>query len=118
MTEAMSPEAAQIGPDYATDESEVQTVPETLEANGLEVVEDELDELPVRFEVSLSPTHIPLSKIRALNEGSTVDLGVDFEGLVHIQTNGKSVGVGRLVQIGDHVGVEIAQWKLKRNDAR
>ncbi|MCY1740501.1 FliM/FliN family flagellar motor switch protein [Ensifer sp. SL37] len=69
-----------------------------------------LEELPVKLDFLLASQRVTLGELRELDAGSTVDLRLDLNAPVVITANGLRMGCGHLVQLGDHVGVQITQW--------
>lgn len=73
-------------------------------------LEDPVEDLPVRLDFLLSTRRISLGELRALGPGATLDLRIDLAQPVTILANGAPAAKGYLVQIGDHVGVQIDRW--------
>jgi type III secretion protein Q len=70
---------------------------------------DDLDQLPVHLTFELGRLEMPLSEIRNLGSGSILPLARPVEQAVDIVANGKRVGRGTLVKIGDSIGVEVTR---------
>jgi flagellar motor switch/type III secretory pathway protein FliN len=51
-----------------------------------------------------------LSEISSIAPGAILDLGLDLSDPIVIRINEKAVGTGRLIQIGDRVGIQIERW--------
>ena len=51
-----------------------------------------------------------LSDIQGIAPGAILDLGLDLADPIVIRVNEKQLGIGRLVQIGDRVGVQVNRW--------
>lgn len=74
---------------------------------------DPLAELPMRIDFTLGETLVPLGKLSAFEPGYVFDLANDLENArVGIRANGKSIGHGRLVAIGDTLGVQLEGWEV------
>jgi type III secretion protein Q len=78
---------------------------------------DPIEDLPVRLDFLFSTQRITLEELRALGPGATLRLNVDLTRPVTILANGAPAGRGYLVQIGDHMGVQLSHWAgTKHND--
>lgn len=80
-------------------------------AGGLALDEDELGELPVRIDLRVQSTLMPLSVFMTLDAGAVIDLQTDLNDPLDILANGRRVGSGRLVRIEDRIGVQIERWR-------
>lgn len=68
-----------------------------------------LDELPVALAFELGRTAMPLGEVRQLAPGAIVPLANVTKEMVDIIANGKRVGRGEIVRIGESLGVRIAR---------
>lgn len=71
--------------------------------------EIDLDQLPVRLVFEAGRTEIPLRELRSLGVGHIFELGRDAADPVDIMANGKRIGIGELVRIGDELGIRVRQ---------
>ncbi|RWQ60114.1 MAG: YscQ/HrcQ family type III secretion apparatus protein [Mesorhizobium sp.] len=71
--------------------------------------ETTLDELPVALAFELGRTAMPLGEVRQLAPGAIVPLANVTKETVDIIANGKRVGRGEIVRIGESLGVRIAR---------
>ncbi|RWM16381.1 type III secretion system cytoplasmic ring protein SctQ [Mesorhizobium sp.] len=71
--------------------------------------ESTLDELPVALAFELGRTAMPLGEVRQLAPGAIVPLANVTKETVDIIANGKRVGRGEIVRIGENLGVRIAR---------
>lgn len=71
--------------------------------------ESTLDELPVALAFELGRTAMPLREVRQLAPGAIVPLAHVTKETVDIIANGKRVGRGEIVRIGESLGVRIAR---------
>lgn len=71
-----------------------------------------LDALPVRLTCELGSVEISLGELRELGEGSVLPLERRPERAVDLLVNGRRMGHGRLVAIGDGIGVQIERLSL------
>ncbi|WP_189644483.1 type III secretion system cytoplasmic ring protein SctQ [Mesorhizobium sp. M9A.F.Ca.ET.002.03.1.2] len=71
--------------------------------------ESTLDELPVALAFELGRTAMPLREVRQLAPGAIVPLAHVTEETVDIIANGKRIGRGEIVRIGESLGVRIAR---------
>jgi len=69
----------------------------------------DLDQLPVRLVFESGRTELPLGALRTLGVGHVFELGRDAAGPIDIMANGKRIGEGELVRIGDTTGIRIRQ---------
>jgi type III secretion protein Q len=68
-----------------------------------------LDEMPVQIVIELGRLDLPLAEVEALAAGSVLPLGRRLEEGVEILANGRRIGRGTLVTIGDSLGVRVAR---------
>lgn len=73
--------------------------------------EPEVDGLPVHLRFEVGEKRIPVDELQQLQAGYTFELETALEEPVTIRANGKSVGKGELVKIGERVGVRVTQLK-------
>lgn len=73
------------------------------------------DDLPVRLTCELGRLVLSLGELRELGEGSVLPLSRRPEQAVDLVVNGKRLGLGRLVAIGDDIGVQIERLALDDN---
>lgn len=76
---------------------------------GRTLEESTLDELPVALAFEIGRTAMPVGEIRQLAPGSVVALADVTEASVDIIANGKRVGRGEIVRIGESLGVRIVR---------
>ncbi len=69
----------------------------------------DLDQLPVRLVFESGRTELPLGALRSLGVGHVFELGRDAAGPIDIMANGKRIGEGELVRIGDTTGIRVRQ---------
>jgi type III secretion protein Q len=91
-----------------------------LEANdvlverGTAMDEGAIDNLPVRVIFELARTDMSLREVKDLAEGSILPVSAVSQGAVAIVANGKRIGRGDIVRLGEGLGVRISQ--LNTND--
>jgi type III secretion protein Q len=85
--------------------SEAKTA--TLAAGALSV-----DELPVQVVFDVGQTELTVGQLRTLAAGYTFELPATPERLVTIRANGREIGQGELVDLGEKLGVRITNWSL------
>jgi type III secretion protein Q len=66
-----------------------------------------LDELPVKLLFELGTLDLPLGELRVLGVGHIFELGRDLSHPVDIFGNGRRIGQGEIVRIGNAVGVRV-----------
>ncbi|WP_167480611.1 type III secretion system cytoplasmic ring protein SctQ [Mesorhizobium waimense] len=76
---------------------------------GQTLEESTLDELPVELAFEIGRTAMPLGEVRQLAPGAVVALAEVKEATVDIIANGKRVGRGEIVRIGESLGVRIVR---------
>lgn len=72
--------------------------------------EDAISALPVKIDVHLKSQRLSLAELSKFAPGYTLDLHIDLTTPVTILANGATIGSGYLVQLGDHIGVQIDRW--------
>jgi len=73
--------------------------------------DDPLAQLPLRVDFSLGEVDIPLAELSRLAPGYVFTLADDIaQARIGIRANGHRVGHGRLVAIGDTLGVQLEGW--------
>ena len=68
-----------------------------------------LDDLPVQLVFEVGRTEMALGALRTMAPGHAFDLKLDPADAVDILANGKRIGRGRVVQIGDSLGVQVVR---------
>ncbi|MFD2055562.1 type III secretion system cytoplasmic ring protein SctQ [Mesorhizobium calcicola] len=76
---------------------------------GQTLEESTLDELPVSLAFEIGRTAMPLGEVRQLAPGAIVTLTDVTNETVDIIANGKRVGRGEIVRIGENLGVRIVR---------
>jgi type III secretion protein Q len=74
----------------------------------------DLDDLPVRLVFEVGRLELLLSEIRRLAPGALLPLARPLDDAVDIVANGRRIGRGTMVSIGDSVGVRVT--RLLSND--
>lgn len=73
---------------------------------------DPLAQLPVRIDFTLGELELPLSRLSQLEPGYVFSLVDTLDNAsIGIRANGRQVGRGRLVAIGDTLGVQLEGWE-------
>ena len=68
-----------------------------------------LDDLPVKLVFELGRVDLSLREIRQLAPGAVVALARPLEDSVDVIANGRRIGRGNLIRVGDSLGVRIAR---------
>jgi type III secretion protein Q len=71
--------------------------------------EAELDDIPVKMLFELGHIELSLAEVRQLAPGALIPLPRPLEESVDISANGRRIGRGSLVRIGDNLGVRITK---------
>jgi type III secretion protein Q len=66
-----------------------------------------LDQLPIRLVFELGRLDVPLTELRRLAPGYVLPLAKPSDSAVDLVANGRRIGHGSLVKIGDSVGVRV-----------
>lgn len=72
----------------------------------------QVDELPVQLLFDVGQIDVSVGLLRTLGEGHTFQLPSAPANLVTIRANGREIGQGELVEIGEKMGVRIVSWSL------
>lgn len=76
----------------------------------MQAIEDvALDDLPVRLVFEVGRTEVTLDQLRSLSVGAPLPLDRAASSAVHIFANGRRIGAGEMVMIGDQLGVRVTQ---------
>ena len=65
--------------------------------------------IPISLTVEVARIRMNLDKLLKLKPGNVLELGVHPEKGVNLVANGKCVGKGELIQVGDVIGVKITK---------
>lgn len=68
-----------------------------------------LDEIPVKLVFELGRVELSLREIRELAPGAVVALARPLEESVDVVANGRRIGRGNLIQVGDSLGVRLVR---------
>ncbi|MDR2051343.1 MAG: type III secretion system cytoplasmic ring protein SctQ [Deltaproteobacteria bacterium] len=80
--------------------------PEETPGSGLS--EAEIDALELTLSLELAEIRLSLGELAALAPGQTLETTASPEAPITIKANGKPVGKGRLVEVGDRLGVLVS----------
>jgi type III secretion protein Q len=70
---------------------------------------DDIDDIPVKLLFELGRIELSLAEIRQLTPGALIPMSRPLEDSVDIFANGRRIGRGNLVQIGDSLGIRITR---------
>jgi type III secretion protein Q len=83
-------------------------MPQPSDAPERAALEDAaLDQLPIRVVFELGRLDVPLTEVRRLAPGYVLPLAKPSDSAVDLVANGRRIGHGSLVKIGDSVGVRV-----------
>jgi len=71
--------------------------------------DSELDSLPLRVVFEMGRLEMSLSEVRQLAPGMTLPLARPLDDVVDIVVNGRRIGRGSLVRVGDGLGVRVTR---------
>ena len=74
---------------------------------GGSVDEAALDQVPIRVIFEVGRLELPLAEVRRLAPGYVLPLVKPSESAVDIVANGRRIGHGSLMKIGDSIGVRV-----------
>jgi flagellar motor switch/type III secretory pathway protein FliN len=77
---------------------------------------DPVEDLPVTLEFLLTEHRVMLAEMRNMAPGVTLNIQVDLDKPIVISANGAKIGIGHLVQVGAHIGIQISQWPTVKAD--
>ena len=77
---------------------------------------EDIDALEITLSLELDERSITIGELAALGPGQILDTKASLETPVTIKAGGKAVGKGRLVEVGDCLGVLIASLELGAQD--
>lgn len=75
--------------------------------NIVETQDAEIDSIPVKVVIELGQVEVRLVELHHIAPGTVLPINRSPELPVDISVNGKQIGVGALVRIGDTLGVRI-----------
>lgn len=73
----------------------------------------ELSDLPVHIVFEVGQKHLPIKELQSLKAGYTFELDNSVERPVTIRANGKVIGTGELLKVGDRIGVRVTSFSNK-----
>lgn len=97
------------------DNVEMKNAPE--DTNEFFNIHDDLKQLPIKLEFVLHSQNFTYDEISRFFDKEILSLPLDAEKKIRINANGMAIGVGELVQVNDHLGVQIMQWPGNKNVA-
>jgi len=72
-----------------------------------------IDELPVQVVFDVGMLELTVGQLRTLREGYTFELPATSDRAITIRANGREIGRGDLVEVGEKLGVRILHWTLQ-----
>ncbi|MCW2290383.1 type III secretion protein Q [Pseudomonas sp. BIGb0408] len=84
--------------------------PNTENAMGQDADDAQLDDVPLTVICQIGSLELPLGQLRELGEGSVLALPDGDAQRVELMVNGRCVGRGELVAIGDGLGVRLTRF--------
>lgn len=83
------------------------SLPETTVTKAPPLEKLSPDQIPLSVSIELGRVQIPLSTLINLQKGNLLELGIQPEAGVDIVVQGKCIGKGELLKIGDTLGIRI-----------
>jgi len=98
------------GPWRKSNQNQGMTMEAKSRSSGKPQTEDiDLDDLPVELVFEIGRRELSLGEIRQLGEGSLLLTAPGVDGAVDILVNGRRIGKGDLVKIGEGLGVRVVR---------
>ena len=99
--------AEQMGEPALAQDAAVQGTEQAFGTQG--VVKSEI---PVALDIRLPSQFVPLQDVLEADKGKIIELDLDLDGNFPIEVNGRELGKGTLLKVGDRIGVQITQWNV------
>lgn len=96
-----------LTPLYAVNPDRNDVMTQTATASDLDV---SLDDLPIRLVCQIGSVELSLAQLREMGPGSLLQLNAGAQDGVDLMVNGRRVGRGELVTIGDGLGVRLLEF--------
>jgi type III secretion protein Q len=88
------------------------TVVSAAAPKGPELSREDMDSLEIILTLELDERRITIGELATLGPGQILDTTASLDTPVTIKAGGKTVGKGRLVEVGDSLGVLISSLEL------
>lgn len=79
-------------------------------AKDRDTVDAAIGEIPVQLVFQLGETRTTVAELSRIRPGYTFDAEADLTKPVTIKANGRIIGMGELVEVGDRIGVRVLQF--------
>ncbi|MFO1349157.1 MAG: FliM/FliN family flagellar motor switch protein [Gammaproteobacteria bacterium] len=76
----------------------------------------QLDELPVTVTFDLGETTLALREVKGLQPGYAFALAQGMDKPVTLRANGRAIGAGQLIQVGEQLGVRVVELFVRGHD--
>lgn len=113
-------ESYEFDEEYGDESTENKTESSSNEGEGSEDEEDvdeempkELSDIPIHIVFEVGQKHLPIRELQSLKAGYTFELENSADRPVTIRANGKVIGSGELLKVGDRVGVRVTSFMKK-----
>lgn len=73
----------------------------------------EMADIPIQIVFEVGQKHLPIKELQSLKPGFTFELENPAERPITIRANGKVIGTGELLKVGDRVGVRVTSFSNK-----
>ena len=97
--------------DLPSSHTELDEDEELLESESDIEIPSEMGDIPINLVFEVGQKRISLEELQTLKSGYTFELDNPANLPVTIRANGKPIGTGELLKIGEHVGVRVASFK-------
>lgn len=77
--------------------------------NGGPALDAEISQLPVKITFELGRIELSLEDVQALGQGTVIPLEKPLDQALDIMANGRRIGRGTIVKIGESIGVEVTR---------
>ncbi len=95
--------------DHALNHSEEEHTPDRTDTS-FDLAGPDLTNVPLEIDFSLLHTKMTVGEVSTISPGIILDIVLDLDKPIDVSIGGAIVGKGRLIKVGDKVGVQIIKW--------
>ncbi len=97
----------------ASEEDQVENEEDEQEADVNIDMPKELADISIHIVFEVGQKHLPIKELQSLKAGYTFELDNSADRPVTIRANGKVIGTGELLKVGDRIGVRVTSFSNK-----